>query len=84
MSSLESIIAAVERGARAFLVALPFEARLVLACLLGFFTLARAARPVPLNSAFARRRDTRGVPAGSNAPGPDASQAPTPRLLRYR
>jgi hypothetical protein len=83
MSAFESIVVAVERATEAFLAALPFETRLVLTSLLGFLTFAfavafafvRPARPAPLQVAFVRRGDVRGIPAGSNASDPAIAEA---------
>ena len=82
MTWLESILQAVGRGAMASILALPFEVRLLAVCLIGFLTLVRASRPVPLNSAFTRREAARRTPEKTDAADPKPVAAPEPRRLR--
>lgn len=55
MTSLATIVAVIVRTAKSAILALPLELRVIAATVLGIFTVARATRSVPLNSAFTRR-----------------------------
>ena len=51
-----SIATILERGIRGVILTLPFELRIAAAGAVAIIVILRAARPVPLNSAFSRRR----------------------------
>jgi hypothetical protein len=77
-----SIATILERGVRALVLALPFELRIAAAAAVAILVLLRAARTVPLNSAFSRQRP-RSAPLPPDPSG-KGDLVPRTRPLRAR